>query len=313
MPIKNSSGNPADNRGEIYAKLNQGILAERLSAFEANVRRNRSLIERHGGLAKVIAPLHDKHVIIAAAGESLGSAFPLLKKIQNMESCVIISVDMAYGALVRNGIYPTFSITCETTPRLFFCGTKSKGATLLAFSCASPTTLRTWKGEIAFYNWMIRDEPYETLWKRAGSGLGYVATGSIVTTQALSLVMGLTPRSVLLCGNDLGFSDLPYARGSVWYDAVYASSTRFTTLPGSARSAVWNAREFQINRGERRYYTNNQFLGAKYWIEDLLAKTGFLLYDMSDPGVSGKYVEKITPGRYERNVLSTARSKRRRR
>ncbi len=313
MSIKNSPNEQHIDRKQIYSNLNDGILSERLYAFQSNIKRNRLLIQQYGGLSGVVDRFAQKHIIIAAAGHSLVQSFQLLKKIQNRDDVVIISVDMAYKALKHFGIDPHFAITCESTPRYFFSGCASQNSTLLAFSGSNPSTVRSWKGEVAFYNWLIREEPYQSLWNSAGTGLGYVATGSIVTTQALSLVMGLTPKSILLCGNDLGFYGPPYAPGASWYTHISPLISRFYTLETICRNAVWNARHYEINRGDTTYYTNNQFLGAKCWIEDLLAQTKFLVYDMSEPGLSGKFVEKIQPKRYEREVLASVRKKRKRR
>ena len=55
---------------------------------------------------------------------------------------------------------------------------------------------------------------YDDLWKEAGEELGFVATGSIVTTQAVSLVLGCGIASLLLVGNDMGFFDRFYASGA---------------------------------------------------------------------------------------------------
>jgi hypothetical protein len=297
---------------EIYRRLNQGILQERLYTFESNARKNRDSIFQHGGLANIIHNFHNKHIIICAAGISLSNSIPLLKKIQNRDDIIILSVDMAYLTLIRNGIKPSFVITCETSPRLYFNGADSTQTTLLAFSCSNPSTIRSWKGTISFYNWMIHEEPYKSLWKITGEGLGFVATGSVVTTQALSLVLGLNPSSVTLTGNDLAFSDLPYASGSIWYDSAFAATNRVRSIETVSRNSVWNSRQFEIKRSDRTYLTNNQFLGAKYWIEDLLKSTNFKLFDMSLPGVSEKYVEKITPQKYERDVLGFVRKKRKR-
>lgn len=300
------------NREEVYNQLNRGVLQERLYAFDKNLDKNLSRIQAFGGLHKIIPRMSGRHVVIVAAGSSLDGHIDLLKTIQKRDDLLIFAVDMALRALTAQSITPDFVISCETSPRDFFHGIDTTDITLCAFSCMSHTNLRYWQGDIAFYNWMIREEPYETLWKRAGYDLGFLATGSVVTTQALSLVLGIPHASLLLIGNDLAFVDYPYCKGAPWYKNLYARSNRLQTCETYARNAVWKGRHHLIKRGEKSFFTNNQFLGAKYWIEDLVPQTGALIYDMSYPGISEKYVQSIGIKKYKQMLQQSRAEKRRR-
>ena len=48
--------------------------------------------------------------------------------------------------------------------------------------------------------------------------LGFAATGSIVTTQAISIALGCNIQSLMLLGNDMGFKTEYYVKGnsSLW-------------------------------------------------------------------------------------------------
>ena len=301
------------NKAEVYASLNRGILGERLFAFSRNLTKNAALISKHGGLASVLNRFAGVHVIIAGAGESLVDSLPVIKKMHTRDDVVLIAVDMAYGALINNGVVPDFAITCETSPRDYFSPYDTSKTGLLAFSCCCSSNIRNWKGPISFYNWLIREEPYESLWKRAGYDLGFVSTGSVVTTQALSIVMALPALSITIAGNDLGFSNYPYCKGVSWYENIMCFINRLNPAENAARKTIRLARDYEIKRENRIYFTNNQFLGAKYWIEDLLKSSKKTVYDLSDPGVSGKYITKITPKQLEKMIIGDRANRKKRR
>ncbi len=211
------------NREEIFRNLNQGMLSERARIFRVNLEKNLPLIRRHGGLAGVVSDLKNKNVFIFGAGPGLENDMGILKKYRDRIDNVYISSDMALKPLLYYGIKPHYVITCETTPLGFFSGIDTSGIHLLAFSCSSNSNLRSWKGEISFYNWMMDGDYYNDLWDIAGHDLGFVATGSVVVTQAVSIAMGCGISSLIMAGNDLGFSDRFYMSGTTRY-AKYLSS-----------------------------------------------------------------------------------------
>ena len=289
----------------LFNRLNLGMTQERFYSVERNLRLNKEFIAVHGGLRPVISMMKDKHIIICGAGPSLEDAYPHLRKIQQRASVVLIAADMAYLPLLRAGIIPHFAISCETTPRDFFSSADTSKTSLLAFSCVCSRTVRSWKSSIYFYNWMLRQDPYERLWHEAGLELGFAATGSIVTSQALSIALGCGARSIMLAGNDLGFFDRCYARGTVRDVSLFISTVRSTPHESRQFDAAWKARHYVIPRGSRRYFTNHQFLAAKYWMEETIAQTAVPVYDAGVPGCAGKNIEKMSVKRYTEMILSS--------
>ena len=293
------------DRQELYAQINAGMTQERFHSFERSLRLNKPFIARWGGLHPLVAELKDRHVVVCGAGPTLEEGMPHLKKISERANVALIAADMAYRPLLRAGIHPRYAISCETTPRDFFAGLDTSKTTLLAFSCVCPRTVREWKGPIRFYNWLLRGEPWDALWNEAGTSLGFAATGSIVTSQALSIALGCGAQSVMLAGNDLGFADHCYARGTVRDAGVIAACTRRAPLDAIEFSAAWRARHYVIPRGEKKYYTNHQFLAAKYWMEDTASKSRIPVYDAGIPGCSPGKVEKLGMKHYAEMVLSS--------
>ncbi len=280
------------DRESLYGNLNEGILAERLPAFRRNLERNLPLIRRCGGLSGVVEEFRGRHVCIVGAGPSLEKSVGDLKKYQHRGELAIIAVDMALLPLSRFGVRPGYVISCETVPVDFFGGVDTRSMRLLAFSCMSPANLGRWKGEISFYNWMIQGPPYDELWERAGRDLGFVATGNIVTTQAVALALGCGVRSILMMGNDLAFFRRYYARGTAVHAAEIRRADRFRTVERIEFDAIRARRDYELRRGEKLFYTSHQFLAAKTWLEELLASQGTPVYDCSDPGVSERHVKK---------------------
>jgi hypothetical protein len=282
----------------LYQNLNEGILEERMGAFRRNLRRNRELILRYGGLQRVIPLLRDRHVCVVGAGPSMEKGLGVLKKYQHRRELAIIAVDMALLPLVRYGIRPGFVMSCETLPVDFFGSVDSRDMHLLAFSCMSAVNLERWRGDISFYNWMIGGPEYDELWKEAGTELGSVATGNIVTTQAVALALGCGIRSLLLMGNDLAFRGRYYARGAVTHDSALRRIDRFSTVDTMEFETLRRRRDYELYRGDRKYYTSHQFLAAKSWLEELLPKQEVEVHDCSDPGLSEKCVKKSSIDAY---------------
>ena len=279
------------NKDDIYKNINEGILEERYRAFRTNLSKNMNYIKTCGGLAGIIPRFKGKNVIVAGAGPSIDREIDLLKKYQYRDEIIIIATDMALAPLVNRGIRPAFVISCETTPVDYFSSIPTGGMHLLAFSCISNSNLRKWKGDISFYNWMINNTEYDELWREAGD-LGSVATGSIVTTQAVSLALGCGIRSLMLIGNDMAFGTEYYAKNTVVFNRNIAVSSRCLPMETVEFNAIWRRREYRIERGSRFYYTNSQFLAAKMWLEELFMNVDIPIYDNSEPGCSETAVRK---------------------
>jgi hypothetical protein len=283
---------------DLFAKINEGILEEKYRAFNINLNKNLVLIRKFGGLKKIVSQLENKHVIIAGAGSSLGNDIEILKKYQYRDNLVIIATDMALFPLFNKDIFPKYVISCETTPVDYFSSIDSKKMHLLAFSCMSNTNLRKWQGSISFYNWLIHNELYDKLWDKASVELGFAATGSIVTTQAISIALGCNIQSLMLIGNDMGFKTEYYVKETVVYNKYLNYLSRFNSLEKMEFDKSRLRREFEIHRGNRLFYTNNQFLAAKEWLEDLFKHITIPIYEANELGCSEKSVQKTSLKKY---------------
>ncbi|OHD66840.1 MAG: hypothetical protein A2176_12275 [Spirochaetes bacterium RBG_13_51_14] len=281
------------DKDELYSNLNEGILSERLTAFKRNLNKNLSSIKKYGGLRRIVPEFGGKLAFVIGAGPSLERNFGELRKYQFRQDIAYIAVDMAVRPLMKNGIHPRYVVSCESSPIDFFYGVDTSRMHLIAFSCMSPVTVRTWKGDISFFNWMIQRPEYAALWETAGTDLGFVATGSLVTTQAAAFALGCGIAGLVLVGNDLGYSDRFYVRETVTHRGIFNTSTRLNPLETGEINRSRRASQYRIQRGSRNYYTTSQFLAAKMWLEDLFRDGRYAVYDCSDPGCSEKYVAKI--------------------
>ncbi|MDH7554693.1 MAG: DUF115 domain-containing protein [Spirochaetota bacterium] len=282
------------NTKSLYQALNQGLLQERYALIKRNITKNKVLIEKWGGLQKVVALLSGKHVVVCGAGRSLNDALKVLKKYQYRKDLAIIATDMAYRPLVLAGIQPHFSISCEAMPVSYYAFLPTSSCHLLAFSGVSSHTLATWKGKISFYNWMIYESPFDALWKLAGQHLGYVATASIVTTQAISLALGCSIASLTMVGNDLAFKDNYYAQHTVVCQRFIMHYNRFSTANSNDYAMIHRKKMYMVKRRESIYYTDHQFLAARQWLENLFTNVTIPIFDCSIPGCSENKVTKVT-------------------
>jgi hypothetical protein len=281
------------NQDEIFSKLNEGMLLERSRAFRKNLSKNIPLIAQWGGLRPVAESFSGKHLLVIGSGPSLDNSYEVLRKLRKYNEIIFLASDMALRPLAEHGIYPQYAITCETTPAEFFSGIDTRDIHLLSFSCASYSNISKWKGNISFYNWMIDGEFYDNLWKESGEGLGFVATGSIVTTQAVSIVLGCGVASLLLVGNDMAFFDRFYASGAHPAARKFFSSCRLNTPASIDMNKGRAARDYQVKRDGELFYTNNQFLAAKLWLERLFAGAPYPVADSSMPGCSPGSIHKV--------------------
>ena len=283
---------------DLFSKINEGVLEERFRAFNINLNKNLALIRESGGLRHIVPHFENKHVIVAGAGASIGNEIELLKKYQHRDNLVIIAADMALLPLSERNIIPKYVISCETTPVDFFSPVETENMHLLAFSCISNTNLRKWHGTISFYNWLIHNELYDSLWEKAGTDLGFVATASTVTTQAVSLALGCSIQSLMILGNDMGFKTEYYTRGTIAYNKSFNNANRFNTPEKLESDISRSKREFEIRRGAQLYYTNRQFLASKEWLEDLFKKVRIPVYEANELGCSEQAVQKISLKKY---------------
>jgi len=274
---------------DLYRNINEGILADRFAAFERNLEKNLPLVRTHGGLRGVVPELEGAVAVVVGAGPTLDRDLAALARAS--DRVTIIAADMAFAALAAGGISPHFVISCETRPFDFICGRETRRSRLLAFSCMSHANLRRWRGPVHFYNWMIGGA-YERLWDRAGRDLGSVATGGLVTTQAVSFALGCRIRALVLVGNDLAFTGQYYARAVAETRGHARAVCRHTPLETIEMGMVRRAMAFKIQRGIRAYLTTRQFLAAKLWLEGLFVNKQYNVYDCSEPGCSEKYVAK---------------------
>ena len=282
----------------LYANINEGVVEERIRLFQLNLDKNLHLIKIFGGLGKIIPHFINKNVIIIGAGPSLDNNIGLLKKVQYRDELVLVATDMSVRPLVRQGVKPAFVFSCETHAADFFSDIDSSRMDLVAFSCASHSNVRKWRGSVSFYNWMLNEPVYDRLWERAGRSLGFVATASIVTTQAIAFSLGTAVRSLMLVGNDLGFIDRFYAKGTIAGDAMIHGVNRLKPYESRVITGARLNREYEINRGSSVYYTNHQFLAAKMWLEELFSKAKVDIFDCSVPGCSEKYVNRMSLEKY---------------
>lgn len=277
---------------DLFESLNDAITAERLQTFGRNVKKNLPLIRQWGGLGTVPPLLRGKRIFITGAGPSMEKDILLLKKYQLRREIVIIAADMALKPLLAYGIRPAFVISCETIPAAFFSGVDTSDMHLLAFSCMSPVNLRSWKGRISFYNWLIHRPGFDELWETAGLDLGFAATASIVITQAVSIALGCGPERLVLIGNDLGFRYGFYARQSRPCTESLNSASRLKPLASAEAQRARRARQYEIRRDGEVFFTTRQFLAAKLWLERLFKEQACPVYDCSLPGCSGTSVIK---------------------
>ncbi|MCL2025959.1 MAG: hypothetical protein FWG92_04045, partial [Leptospirales bacterium] len=105
-------------------------------------------------------------------------------------------------------------------------------------------------------------------------------------TQAVSIALGCSRASVVLAGNDMGFTDSYYARGCEPLCKDLSRCDRLAPFVSLQFSRARRSRHYEIRRNGRIFYTNAQFLAGKAWLEKLFKEHNCPVYDCSLPGCS---------------------------
>jgi hypothetical protein len=299
---------------KLYSNFNEGIIDKKYKSFERNLELNIESIKKYGGLKRIIPFFNNKNIIIIGAGTSLDLNIKILKKYYQNPAFLTIATDMALRPLSIYEIIPDYAISCETRIMDFFSGLSFKNNPhLISFSCISNSNLRKWNGDISFYNWTMDTPEYNKLWNRAGSNLGGLASGNIVTTNAISLAIGAGAKSIILIGNDLGFVDRFYCKESISSYKNSLKTNRYNINSGIEMDISRRNRKYQISRADKIYYTNNQFYAAKLWLEEFFSKHQIPVFDASIPGCSDEFVNKIDLNNFFSKTIKSSRNKKRKR
>jgi len=158
--------------------------------------------------------------VVVGAGPSLDKSIATLK--QNKDKCLIIAVDTALRALIKNDCMPDFVITldCQKINFKDFAGLDIYDFYLIYELSVYPAILNWYKGDKLICTAIgqhtadeygknyVKFEPNFKIIMPYISDIGYIQTGGSVSTLALDFARLMNCNPVILLGQDLSYSNL---------------------------------------------------------------------------------------------------------
>ncbi|MCO4783043.1 MAG: motility associated factor glycosyltransferase family protein [Candidatus Cloacimonetes bacterium] len=190
-------------------------------AYTSNCTHNLRHFNKYPWVSSLFDQFSDTPAIIIGAGPSLSKHFELLKKIQDENLAVLITVDTAYPILTDQGIYPHFVCTADPNPGNFihFENTDYSKTTLImeASTYKEIFDLNSSKAFLCSFEGYYTQYALDYLPKRDQKLLSW---GSISTT-ALDLASRMGCPKIIFVGQDLAHTNLQtHCSGSSFDKAI---------------------------------------------------------------------------------------------
>jgi len=253
-----------------------------IEVIKRNVIGNMRLFRRIRDFSEVVDFFRGKVIVIIGAGPSLERNLDYIRELRKANDIIFMVVDKAYRGILEFGISPDVVVTAE--PRDFFLKefkNIDKVSYVLSYIGASSKRLEELfflGANVIFYDLYYFDDRYNRLRMELGfDGLSLIGTGGTVFTNAVSMSILSMPKALIFVGNDLAFRRRVYFHSGHSIDDIKEKDELIEVL---------------ASNGEL-FYTTKAFFIAKLWIEELVARSGIIVYDASYPGVSGKNIVKV--------------------
>ncbi|MCL2440963.1 MAG: DUF115 domain-containing protein [Treponema sp.] len=220
-----------------------------------------------------------KECVIAAAGPSLDSQLPLLKKLKK-EGVFIISTDTALGSLFYTGIEPdvVVSIDCQYISLSHFTDIKFKSGQIpLILDIASPPALANLHSFTPVF--FSSGHPLAVYSSENWRSMPLLdTTGGNVTYTCLSLAQILNIKKITFFGADFSYvNSQTYARGSYIYPYFLKKQNRLSPLEALHSSFLYRSPFLPKteNKNEKKinYYETKQL---KFYREKLEEKVSVM-------------------------------------
>jgi len=242
IPLRARTGHDAQKFGEAAAAIELAI--ENVSRdfsvqahfgrrWFSNIIRNIKSIDARTENLNALCDTYEKHPVgeaaVIAAGPSLDSQIPLLKKFKS-NGGFIISSDTALPVLLFNKIKPDIavSIDCQHISYFHFSGCNGT-QTPLVLDIASPPLLKRFSASAFFFS---SGHPFSLYISRHWQSFPVLDTsGGNVTYACLSLAEKLEVKRITLFGADFSYvRSSAYARGTYIYPFFEKKQNRLSPM-----------------------------------------------------------------------------------
>lgn len=237
-----------------------------------NVIANAPYIRRTGSAYDRFRELgQDKACVIIGASPSLKNNYQALYDLQKDDRFILVACSSSLKFLLEKGIRPRFVLLMDgaaDVARYINVGSQSKGITLVAACIAHPKTLKVWQGNVRFLR-VATDKSFEKEYIRLTKIKDvFPAGGTQFNAAVLFSYLTLKSRILIFMGNELSYDEQYYL------DRKDEKDKQF-------QKYAWVDIHGDIVR------TNQNFIAAKLWLEDLLGRWKGVFINATEAGILG--------------------------
>lgn len=245
---------------------------------------NLPLILRNPLINELKNSFSNNTALIVAAGPSLNSSLPWIKKICG--KCVIIAVGTALKPLLEAGISPDFVLSLECDPLAMkqFKGTEKGNIFLLAPPIVFPELPDIYSGQFFTFSISVPDG-FDKWLKEINAEPDTLNAGGTVSLTAIDSAVYMGFSRIILTGLDLSFLDdgTTHASKSM-YDGERHDKETLIKVEGNYNRKVPTSAQFS---------TYIAMLGS--YLEDVLKNKDIVFYNATDSGAAIANTRVISP------------------
>lgn len=196
-------------------------------------------------------PVSEKPVVVAGAGESLESAFEILKKERNR--VFLLAVDTALPVLTSSGIVPDLVVMLEgqLVNSGDFIGHGYRCIPLLCDLSAHPSTLGGMTGDKHFVLSLFSQNSFLDRLKKSGLSIPGLRPMGSVGVVAVEIARMISAAPLILTGLDFCYTPgKPHARGALSHMLSLATSCRTRPVGWYANSMRFPLMRVKSNSGK---------------------------------------------------------------
>ena len=249
-----------------------------------NSMYNLPLILRSPMINELKNSFSEKTALIAAAGPSLNSSLPWIKKICG--KCVIIAVGTALKPLLEAGIYPDFVLSLECDPLAMkqFKGIKRGNIFLLAPPIVFSELPDIYSGQFFTFSISVPDA-FDKWLGEINAAPDTLNAGGTVSLTAIDSAVYMGFSKIILTGLDLSFLEdgTTHASKSM-YDGQRYDKETLISIDGNYKKKVLTSTQFS---------TYISMLGS--YLEDILKNKDIVFYNATDGGAAISNTRVISP------------------
>ena len=226
-----------------------------------------------------------ENFIVAAAGPSLEGLLPKLKAYK--EKAVIVCVETALHALLKNGIEPDFIVI--TDPQYYaykhIAGLQAQNSILVCPLSVYPSVFRFKCRQILLCSEMF---PVSSYFENKLGEFGNLGAGGSVASSAWNLCRLLGAKNIYFAGLDLSYpKSQTHIKGSTAEESLHASANRLTPAQAQNSLSRFSANpEYAFDYNGKEVLTDARMKMFAWWFEsNIAANPGVNTYTLSPYGM----------------------------